>query len=92
MWALLAIDGDSTDVRIIIVGDTPSAIKTHLDHLFSSKYWWDVDRGTEADTIPRLTWRFRNPEDETQEAMFVGQLFGKPVTTLQIKRVEIGKI
>jgi hypothetical protein len=89
VFALLAINGNSPDVRVIAVSPTREPLKRFISR--NGMLWWsDTGRGTE---IPRLTWRIKNGMpwefDDTEVASFRGMLLGKPITELQIRVVEM---
>ena len=91
LFALLAINGNSPDIRVLAVSPKREYLKDFLSK--KDSYWW-ADTGRVIET-PKLTWRIKQATayeygDMTEEALFHGQLLGKPVTKLIIKVVEMG--
>jgi len=91
MYALLAINGNSPDVRVIAVNPSKNALKQFISKPHT--YWWWTDAGPSIET-PNLTWRCQvgtqyEKDYETEEAIFYGRLFDRAVTKLVIKKVEL---
>lgn len=95
MYALIALNGyeETVTVRVITVGIHPTVLKEWL--VRPSMYWWNQEKGESGGNPPKLTWRhpYFNPllhkwQDYVEEALFCGSILGKPVTKLQIVKIE----
>jgi hypothetical protein len=89
MWALVALNdyAKGLGARVILVRETEQEIFNWFRT--RTPYWWA--NGEETEAPKKLTWRTDvSDSDSYSECYCAGKILGKPVTRLQIRRVEIG--